>query len=40
MKIDWVMAKKVNGDRPTDRQTDRPANICITRAPMELIRGV
>ena len=37
MKIDRVMAKKVNGDdRPTDRQKDRQTDICITRAPMEL----
>ena len=40
MKIDRVIAKKVNGyrqtDRPTDRQTDRQTDICITRAPMEL----
>ena len=36
MKIDRVMAKKVNGYRQTDQPTEKPNNICITRAPMEL----
>ena len=40
MTIDRVMAKKVNWyrqtNRLTDRPTERPNDICITRAPMEL----
>ena len=35
-KLTELWQKKVNGYRQTDRRTNRPTDICITRAPMEL----
>ena len=36
LKLTELLQKKVKGHGQTYRPTDRPTDICITRAPMEL----